>query len=71
MQATAAAISIDETLCTGCAGCSSVCPSMAVMIRGNRCEIREQLCTGCGKCADACPVSAIIQSERNAVAGEV
>lgn|GEM_PF-1780409 len=52
---------IDQSLCTFCAGCSSVCPVMAIEVRGSSSVITDT-CIDCDNCAAFCPVSAIRQT---------
>ncbi|MBD3390610.1 MAG: 4Fe-4S dicluster domain-containing protein [Chitinivibrionales bacterium] len=59
------AFTIDQSVCTFCAGCSSVCPRQAVMIRDDCAEITDA-CTGCGHCFQFCPVSAVTRVEGDA-----
>lgn len=54
----AEAITIDQSLCTFCAGCSSVCPVMAIQVRDSSSAITSR-CLDCGNCMAFCPVSAI------------
>jgi len=60
---------VDGPRCTGCAGCASVCPVMAIDMAAEvpagtvgsadpKARIGD-LCTGCGDCARFCPVGAI------------
>jgi heterodisulfide reductase subunit A len=60
---------VDDTLCSGCSICISVCPYSAIeRNEENRngktvihAKINEGLCQGCGTCVSACPSSAIQQ----------
>lgn len=54
--------SIDNKICTFCSGCSSVCPTMAIIIKDNFAEINDK-CIGCDRCNKFCPVSAVNKSE--------
>lgn len=54
--------SINNSICTFCSGCSSVCPVMAIKIKDHSAEINDE-CIGCDRCKKFCPVSAIIKSE--------
>jgi ferredoxin len=49
---------IDQKRCTFCAGCSSVCPVMAITVRDHDSEIGPS-CTHCGNCVAFCPIAAI------------
>ncbi|HNT36243.1 MAG TPA: CoB--CoM heterodisulfide reductase iron-sulfur subunit A family protein, partial [bacterium] len=54
---------IDESLCSGCKTCSSMCPFHAITfdsVRGIS-VINEALCKGCGTCVAACPCGAAQQ----------
>jgi len=52
---------IDETLCSGCKTCISLCPYNAITFDEEKkvSVINEALCKGCGTCAAACPSGAI------------
>ncbi len=51
---------INESLCTGCSVCVSVCPFGAIS-KNERgvAQVNEELCKGCGICAAHCPENAI------------
>jgi heterodisulfide reductase subunit A len=54
---------VDDTKCSGCETCLSVCPYEAIakdQARGVA-KVNEALCTGCGTCAATCPSNAIQQ----------
>ena len=54
---------VDDTKCTGCETCLTVCPYEAIskdQVRGVA-RVNEALCTGCGTCAATCPSNAIQQ----------
>lgn len=55
---TVPALHIDQSLCTFCAGCSSVCPVLAIIVRDSSSEISGK-CIDCGNCIAFCPVSAV------------
>ncbi|MBD3316157.1 MAG: 4Fe-4S dicluster domain-containing protein [Chitinivibrionales bacterium] len=61
---------IDQNLCTFCAGCSSVCPVAAIVVRANTSRIAET-CIECGVCRRFCPVEAIADREPRESAHEV
>ncbi|MBN2030226.1 4Fe-4S binding protein [bacterium] len=50
---------IDDTLCTGCGRCASICPRRAITPKNNTMQIDQSKCTGCGICVSECPVGAI------------
>jgi NAD-dependent dihydropyrimidine dehydrogenase PreA subunit len=52
-------ITIDETRCTGCGVCLSLCPQEAILLEAARAEIRQELCIGCGICISGCPERAV------------
>jgi heterodisulfide reductase subunit A2 len=56
--------SVDESLCTGCQTCLTVCPYDALTRDQTRgvAQVSEALCTGCGTCAATCPSAAIQQA---------
>ncbi len=58
---------VDETRCTGCETCMTVCPYDAISRDEARgvAVISEARCTGCGTCAAACPSNAIQQAGFN------
>jgi len=58
---------VDETFCSGCRICESICPYQAVTMEGkivdgeerNVAKVLEAVCQGCGVCSAACPTHAI------------
>jgi heterodisulfide reductase subunit A len=58
---------VDETRCTGCRTCLTVCPYDAISRDETRgiAVVSEARCTGCGTCAAACPSNAIQQDGFN------
>lgn len=56
--------SIDQTQCTFCGGCSSVCPAQAIIIRDGAGRIAEN-CIRCGNCFRFCPISAVTVTQEN------
>ncbi|MCK4434928.1 4Fe-4S binding protein, partial [Candidatus Bathyarchaeota archaeon] len=51
---------IDESLCTGCNVCVSICPFGAISKNEKGvAQIDEELCKGCGICSAHCPENAI------------
>ena len=66
---------IEETECTGCHACYSVCPKQAItMVEDDKgfkvYKIDEKKCIGCGLCRKVCPVlnSKIIENKPEAFA---
>ena len=59
--------SVDETRCTGCQTCLTVCPYDAISRDETHgiAVVSDALCTGCGTCAAACPSNAIQQAGFN------
>ncbi len=54
---------VDESLCSGCETCLTVCPYDAIKQLEDQAvaNVNEALCTGCGTCHAACPSAAIQQ----------
>ena len=55
----------DNTQCTGCGACVSVCPKGAVSLKAGKLgalcsSIDTDKCIDCGLCAKECPTGAII-----------
>jgi heterodisulfide reductase subunit A len=52
---------VDETLCSACKTCISLCPYDAISFveEEDVARVNEALCKGCGTCAAACPAGAI------------
>lgn len=62
---------IDQTDCSGCSRCESICPAGAIRLQpesdshktgGQRIEVSYGKCVFCGLCAEACPDGIIEQS---------
>jgi heterodisulfide reductase subunit A len=53
--------SIDETRCSGCRICNTMCPFNAILYHEDKAvsEVNPALCQGCGTCVAACPAGAI------------
>ncbi|WP_319466365.1 glycyl-radical enzyme activating protein [uncultured Pseudodesulfovibrio sp.] len=60
-----------ENLCTGCGGCTEVCPNDAVTIQNGKSVWDIEKCTDCGKCADVCPSKAREMSGKEMTVEEV
>ncbi|WP_264213845.1 4Fe-4S dicluster domain-containing protein [Leisingera thetidis] len=60
-QAPYGAISVDESSCNNCSSCVWVCPSDALSLTENGCELSfvESLCFQCGLCISICPQRAL------------
>ena len=53
-------LSYDKAKCTGCGGCTEVCPhGVLEMAEGKAYITAKDLCMECGACALNCPVNAI------------
>ncbi len=53
-------LKLDESKCTGCGLCATVCPHGVFVITDNKAHIvNRDLCMECGACAGNCPVEAI------------
>jgi len=58
---------VEESLCSGCRICESICPYQAIKMEGKTVEGEEKniakilaaVCQGCGACSVACPTHAI------------
>jgi heterodisulfide reductase subunit A len=52
---------IDETRCSGCRICNTMCPFNAILYHEDTAvsEVNHALCQGCGTCVAACPAGAI------------
>ena len=61
-------VTIDETVCKGCALCTVACPKKILQLDAGRLNIKgyhpstitaQEQCIACGMCAIMCPDSAI------------
>jgi Fe-S-cluster-containing hydrogenase component 2 len=52
-------ISVDESLCVGCAYCKLSCPTNAIEVEDALAHVTDDACTGCALCVAMCPVEAI------------
>jgi len=57
-------VSVDASLCTGCANCPQVCPTLAIRMTKREsvlslASVDAMRCIGCGNCVVVCPVKAI------------
>lgn len=50
---------VDNTLCTRCGVCVSVCPNDAIVIEETTVRINQDKCSGCGLCVPPCRFHAI------------
>jgi len=52
---------VDETLCSACKTCLSLCPYSAIdfVDEENVARVNEALCRGCGTCVASCPAGAL------------
>ena len=53
---------VDETACTVCGACTSVCQFHAIARLGDRILVYPTLCHGCGRCRLVCPAGAISET---------
>ena len=55
---------VEESLCTGCGLCESLCPYDAIRVsetlQGRKASVVDASCKGCGACGAACPEQAIV-----------
>lgn len=51
---------VNESLCTGCCECVSLCPSGAIQVVDGLAHIDQARCQGCEACVSACPNGAIL-----------
>ncbi len=60
---------IDETVCSGCRICNTMCPFNAISFDEEKMVsvINSALCQGCGTCVAACPAGAITGNHYNDV----
>jgi heterodisulfide reductase subunit A len=65
MEMGAITASVDESVCSGCKVCNSLCPFGAIFFdeTSNVSRVNQVLCKGCNVCGAACPSGAI--STRN------
>ena len=59
------AVAIDESACTGCGSCASVCPFEAIFLPPGEAAIKCDLCGGQPACAEACNFGALRFLPRN------
>lgn len=53
-------LTLNESLCTGCAVCETVCPHAVFEISEKKCKIRDKdACMECGACAVNCRFGAL------------
>lgn len=53
-------LELDESKCTGCGMCVSVCPHEVFVLEDGKASLRDRdACMECGACARNCPAEAI------------
>ena len=53
-------VTIDTTMCIGCAACVGNCPTESLDLNDEgHAAVNEDTCIDCGACVDTCPVGAI------------
>ena len=57
-------IEIDRAACVQCAGCVSLCPTLALDMHGLELRCEDSACIGCDLCVRFCPVTALTLEER-------
>ncbi len=55
---------VDESLCTLCRECSSLCQFKAINVMGSAILTFPEMCHGCGGCMAVCPENAISRGKR-------
>lgn len=55
---------LEETRCTGCGACVSLCRFRAIAKLGRRMVVFPEMCHGCGGCFAVCPASALAPGAR-------
>jgi len=60
-----------ENPCTGCGRCAEMCPSGAVVRKGDKFNRDTAICTDCGACVPSCPSKARVMSGVEMSAEEV
>ncbi len=57
-------VKINDSKCTGCGKCASVCAYNAIAMVSGKPLVLEKMCSGCGACALACPENAVEWKEK-------
>ena len=57
-------IEIDAVECVECAGCVSLCPTLALDLHGLELRCVDSACIGCDLCVRFCPVTALALEDR-------
>jgi L-aspartate semialdehyde sulfurtransferase ferredoxin len=52
-------LEVDRTRCLECAGCVSLCPTLALDMHGLHLACEDPRCIGCDLCVRFCPVGAL------------
>ena len=56
-------VKIDQEKCTGCGDCVEECPTEALKVEDEKCQVNDDECTDCAVCIDICPEGAIEEEE--------
>jgi len=53
------AVKVDGSRCVYCAGCVSVCPTLALTLNEVKIIVDDRKCIECGTCVKVCPAKAL------------